>query len=131
MKTSSAYSISVNHTGGAISSQFTSFTIIPSHSFAVIVLTSGKKNVADELHRRAMDHFLPAFDQALTQTTEEHLAGIWKDPKGEVELRLMVEAGRLVATRYSVNGSDALKSLNDGEETSRMPLWYMGNDELR
>lgn len=116
---------------GAISSQFTSFTIVPSHSFAVIVLTSGKKNVADELHRRVMDHFLPAFDQALTQATEEHLAGVWKDPKGDVELQLLVEAGKLVATRYSVNRSDALESLTDGEKTSRMPLWYMGNDELR
>jgi len=119
---------------GALSSMFSSFTLIPSHSFAVVVLTASEQNVATELHRLAMDYFLPAVDHALMQAMEEHISGIWKSDekdRDQVELQVLVEAGRLVATRYTVNGTDALMSLNHGMETNRMPIWSAGNDELR
>jgi len=116
---------------GSLSSQFSSFTIIPSHSFAVVVLTASKENHSAELHRLIMEYFLPAFDEALFEATEKQLAGTWVSESGGVELHVIASAGSLFATQYTINGTDALAALNNGQKTDRVPIWSLGNDEFR
>lgn len=110
---------------------FSQFTIIPSHSFAVVVLTASEKNIVAEIHRLAMGYFLAAFDQALAEATEHHIGGTWVSEKKDVRLQILVSAGSLYATSYTVNGTDALATLNDGSKTDRVPIWPVGNDEFK
>jgi hypothetical protein len=118
------------HLVGALSSQFSSFTIIPSHSFAVVVLMAGKEKAMD-LHRIVLDHFLPAFDKALIAATKDHIAGKWTSSDDRIDLHIIVSDGVLYATRYLINGTDALASLNNGKKTNRVPIWSVGNNEYR
>jgi len=119
---------------GSLSSLFSSFTIVPSHSFAVVVLTASKENHSAELHRLIMEYFLPAFDEALFEATEKQLAGTWVSDSSDTdqaELHVIASAGALFATRYIINGTDALATLNNGQKTDRVPIWSLGNDEFR
>jgi hypothetical protein len=105
--------------------------LIPSHSLAVVVLTASKENRALEIHRLAMKHFLPAFDKALIDATEDHMAGKWVSDDNKIELHIRVSDGVLYATHYVINGTDALATLNNGEKTDMVSIWSLGNDEFR
>jgi len=116
---------------GSFSTLFSMFTIIPTHSFATVVLTASKVNWSIEIHRLAMEYFLPAFDKALVEATENALAGTWIDEDETIELGINVSAGSLYATRYIVNGTDALATLSGMPKVNRVPIWSLGNDEYR
>lgn len=97
------------------------------------MLTAHKERLSSEIHKIVMDHFLPAFDKALMKATEEHLAGTWTTDDGAVELHILATAGAVYATRYIVNGTDALTTLNDNKKPGVLgvPIWSVGNDEFR
>jgi hypothetical protein len=99
-----------------------------------VVLAASKEDHSPELHRLIMEYFLPAFDEALFEATEKNLAGTWvsnSEDADQIELHILASAGSLFATRYVINGTDALATLNSGQKSDRVPIWSLGNDEFR
>ena len=119
------------HPAGSLTSQFSEFAILPSHSFAIVILSAGKKNNAIELHHLALDYFLPAFDKALIEATEEQLGGIWLSSDGQVEMHVQVQDTALIVSKFIIGKIDALKTLNRGVETNKAQLWDVGNNHFR
>jgi len=116
---------------GDLSSQHSSFAIFPSHSFGIIILSASKENNAIDLHHLALEYFLPAFDKALIQATEEQMSGTWRSTDRQVELCIHIQEAALVVSKLSIGKVDALKTLNGGKETDKVRLWDAGNNEFR
>jgi len=116
---------------GDFTSQHTSFVLYPSHSFGIITLTASEEINSIDLHKLALDHFLPAFDEALIQTTEQHMSGVWRSADRELELHIDVQDALLIASKFMIGKIDALKTLNRGTVTNRVYLWAVGNGQFR
>ena len=120
---------------GVFPSQYSTFTIVPSHSFAVVILAAGKQNPVPELHRLAMEYFLPAFDSALIRTNTKQLVGKWASPNGESKIDITILSGRLYATQVRIGGEDPFGSapvnLVENENEKLIPIWEMGHNEFR
>ncbi|KAF8587756.1 beta-lactamase/transpeptidase-like protein [Ramaria rubella] len=115
---------------GDLGSHHTAFSLIPARSFGIVALTSGDGSHAYNITNLAIRHFLPAFDEILAARTQEEIGGRWTNSDGAIELVMQVQKGSLYATRYYINGTDALASLQ-GDPVQKMAVWYTGNDEYR
>jgi hypothetical protein len=76
--------------------------------------------------------FLSYYDETLVKATNNALGGLWKlEGSDTTEVGIHISEGSLYINRYIINGTDALATMNEGEEVPYMALWATGNDEFR
>ncbi|KDQ21841.1 hypothetical protein BOTBODRAFT_169032 [Botryobasidium botryosum FD-172 SS1] len=114
---------------GGLPGHYTAFTLAPTSSFGVIVLTSGPTLQLIELNRLVFSHFQPAFDAITEELTERLIAGEWTSVDEAVQITIIIEAGSLFVSKYVVNGTDVLEATQPYRGPSA--LWSTGDNEFR
>lgn len=123
-------SVSIIVTVGDVISHQAGFTLIPTRSAAILVLTTGKNALVGDITDLAIKEFMPAFDDILAEEVDKQLGGRWISTDKSTTIELEVNDGSLYAVEYNINGTDALETLQ-GRPTKKMALWSVGNDEYR
>ena len=106
-------------------------TINPSSSFGVIILTTGPSMQTMQLNELILSHFQPAFDTIAEELARQNLAGKWVSPDGHYEVSIVVDSGSLFISRYMINGTDVLKTIQPDGISRRTALWSTGGNEFR
>ncbi|KAL5499258.1 hypothetical protein ACEPAH_1776 [Sanghuangporus vaninii] len=116
---------------GELAGHHTIVTINPSSSFGVIILTTGPSMQTIQLNELVFSHFQPAFDAITEELTRQNLAGKWVSSDRRCEVSIVIDSGSLFVSRYMINGTDVLKTIQPDGISRRAALWSTGGNEFR
>ncbi|KDQ21842.1 hypothetical protein BOTBODRAFT_169033 [Botryobasidium botryosum FD-172 SS1] len=117
---------------GNLAGHHSSFTIAPSSSFGVVVLMTGPISQAIELDRLVFSHFQSAFDRIAEERTHQLLVGDWLSvDNSQVEITIAIDNGSLFVTKYIIDGTDVLQTIQLGGPSRKTALWSTGDNEFR
>lgn len=116
---------------GELIGHHTAFTISPTSSFGAIVLTTGPSMQTIPLNELIFSHFQPAFDKINEELTQKLLEGRWVSGDELCEVSIVVDAGSLFVSAYSINGTDVLKTIHPDGVPRKTALWSTGGSEFR
>ncbi|KAI5116363.1 hypothetical protein M0805_001373 [Coniferiporia weirii] len=116
---------------GELIGHHTAFTISPTSSFGAVVLTTGPSMQTIPLNELVFSHFQPAFDQINEELTRKLLEGRWVSEDELCEVSIVVDAGSLFVSAYSINGTDVLKTIHPDGVPRKTALWSTGGGEFR
>ena len=84
-----------------------------------------------QLNDLVFSHFQSAFDAVAEERAIRILAGNWESNDNLCKLCIVLEKGSLFVSRYMINGTDVLQTVQPDGVSRMTALWWTGSNEFR
>lgn len=128
-RTSKADRLNIVMVVGELHGHHTIFTINPTSSFGVIILTTGPSTQTYTLNDIVFPRFQRASDMINYAIVTKTLVGTWASACCQLDIR--IEHGSLTLAQYTINGTDVLKTIRPDRISRSAQLIAISDTEYR
>ncbi|KAH9947539.1 beta-lactamase/transpeptidase-like protein [Amylocystis lapponica] len=120
---------------GELAGYHLTFSMVPSTSYGVVVLTTGPTTETLPLNRLIFEQIQSAFDAVLEDAVRGLLVGTWHSSDARGTIAVTFDDGSLFVSEYTLNGTDVLQVMQadgaSGAASEKVALWATAEDEYK